>query len=879
MIRPGIRRLFRIPRWRPELAERELDEEIRLHLELRTEQLQRRGMSAEAARVEARRRFGPAGESRGELSRAARRRDERLRLRERLGAVRQDARYALRSLGRTPGLVAVIVLTLALGIGLCTSIYSVVRGVILDPVPFPEPRQLLSVELSGEGSPGIPLYSDFLVWEEEAAPVVDLAAYTLGSRRIGSGRATVEAFSVRVSGDFFGVLRARPHLGRTLVPADASAASDPAAVISHHLWRSLFGGDPSVVGRPVQVGGRTYALVGVLAPGQGFPAPVDVWTPLAPTPEEAGALRVTPIGRLAPGVTRERASAAFEAVHRSLVAERAAAERGSRPVIGPLTGRPNDSAGPVALLLAIAVGSILLIGIANASGLMFTRALARSHEIAIRASLGASRCRIAALLLTESLLVALAAAAAGLLVAHLALAGFRRSIPETLTRQMLGWDQVAVDGSIAAFAIVLALLAGVASGLAPVLGAARPDVARALQQSPANATSGPRGSRLLRMLVASEVALSVALLLCAGLLTRSLLALVGTEPGFHTEGVAVLRWSVPNPADGSPEELVQWQRELLARAEAVPGIASAALTSDLPAIREGFGAARGYELEGSRRAQGRAEWRTISPGFLTALRVPLLRGRPLAPSDNAEAPRVAVVSAALARRHSRSGEDVLGRQIAASGEVWTVVGVAGDVRGIEPGAGPEQAIYVPQEQSPTSKGHLVLRHAAPLDALAGTLRDALWSADPAVALGAVRPLDEVVDELAADQRIVATLVGAYAATALVITLASLYAIVAYLVVRHRREHGIRAALGASPRRIVRTAMRRVLAAALAGTLVGTMLALGLARLISGVLYGITPLEPSVFGTLPLLLVGLFALAIYLPARRAAKVDPITMLRT
>ncbi len=881
MIRPGIRRILRLPLRSRELAEQELDEEIRLHVELRIEQLERQGLGPDEARAEALRRFGPPKEARRLLQRAAQRRERRLRVREWLDGARQDVRYAVRSLGKTPGFTAVIILTLALGIGLCTSMFSVVRGVILDPVPFPESHQLLSVQISTQSSAEIPLYSDFQVWDAEVGRVADVAAYTLGPHRIGYENGTVEAFSIRASDGFFGVLRARPHLGRTLVPGDAAATSEPAAVISYRLWRDLLGADPSAIGRPVHVGGRTYSLVGVLEPGQEFPAPVDVWTPLVPSPEELGALRVTVIGRLRPGVTQDQARFAIETVHRSLAADREPNEAAARAEILPLTGRQNEAAGIASFLLALAVGSILLIGIANAAGLILTRALARGREITIRAALGASRLRIAALLLLEALLVALAAAAVGLLIAHLVLVGFQRGMPESVSRQMLGWEQLGLDGHVVGLAIALALIAGLACAVVPAIGAARPNVTAVLQQGSSATTSGPRRRRVLRALVVGEVTLSVVLLLCAGLLSRSLLALVGQEPGFATDGVATVRWSVPAERDAPPEGLLRLQQALVDRAADVPGVASAALASELPATREGFGVTRAYEFEGSDSggARGRAHWRAVSPGYLETVRIPVLQGRALAASDGTEAPRVAIVSESLARARSRGGESILGSEISAGGERWTVVGVAGDVRSPGASTGPAATIYVPQAQSPARDGYLVVRLAAPLGTVASALREEVWRVDPAIALGGVRTLQEVIDELVADQRVIASLVAVYAATALVITLISLYAIVAYLVVRQRREYGIRAALGASPRQIVRSAMRRALVAAVAGTLVGTVVAAGLARLIASLLYGVTPLEPSVFGVLPILLLGLFALAVYLPARAAARVDPMTSLRT
>jgi putative ABC transport system permease protein len=590
---------------------------------------------------------------------------------------------------------------------------------------------------------------------------------------------------------------------------------------------------------------------------------------------------VTVVGRLKPGSTRDGTRLAIESVHRSLTAGREPEEAAGRAQILPLTGRQNETAGLVAFLLALSVGSILLIGIANAAGLILTRSLARGREIAVRAALGAGRLRIAAMLLVEAVLVALAAAAVGLLLAHLALVGFQRAIPESLSRQMLGWEQLGLDAHVTGFAILLALIAGVGCALIPAIGSGRPDLTALLQQSSSAATSGPLRQRVLRALVIGEVALAVVLLLCAGLLTRSLLALVEQEPGFEADGVATVRWSVPDERDAPPAGLLGLQRALLDRAASVPGVAGAALASDLPATREHFGVTREYEFESpaSGGARGRAQWRAVSADYLEIVGIPVLQGRTFLASDGTDATRVAIVSESLAGSRRQGPEGVLGSQITVGGERWTVVGVAGDVRSPGGGTGAERTIYVPQAQFPASSGHLVVRLAAPLGTVARPLREEVWRVDPAIALGEARTLQEVIDELVADRRIVAWLVAAYAVTALVITLISLHAIVAHLVVRRRREHGIRAALGASPGQIVRGAMRRALVAAIVGTLFGTIVAAGLARLIGSLLYGVTPLEPAVFGVLPVLLVGIFALAVYLPARAAARVDPMTSLRT
>lgn len=569
---------------------------------------------------------------------------------------------------------------------------------------------------------------------------------------------------------------------------------------------------------------------------------------------------------------------ALQAVQQAGLAD-ARSEAGAPGIeILPLTGRQNEAVGIISILLAVSVGSVLLIGIANAAGLILTRALARSHEIAVRSSLGASRARIAVMLLLEAMLVALAAAATGLAIAHLAVTAFQLSMPESVTRQILGWEQLGVDSHVLGFAIGVALIAGVLCGLAPALGTSRPDVTLALQQSSAATTAGPRGRRILRALVVGEVAVSVALLLCAALLSRSLYEMARHDPGFDPNGIATVRWSLPDEGDVDPRTLLRLQDELLSRAEGIPGVASAVLASDLPSTRRGFGTARTYEIVGARPGRGRANWRAVSPGYLEALRTPLLQGRLFEPSDGAEAPRVAIVSESLASVAEGGGKSILGHQLKIGDVTWMVVGVAGDVQRVGETGDAAPTIYVPLAQAPTGSGYLVVDLKAPLGTASSTMRAEILRADPALALGEIRMLQDLVDEQRADERIIASLVGAYASTALVITLISLYAIVAHLVVRHRREHGIRAALGASPAQIVRDATRKALGAAVLGTLIGTAAAIGAARLVGGLLYGIRPLEPSVFGLVPLLLLATFALVAYVPARAAAKADPMTALR-
>jgi putative ABC transport system permease protein len=875
VIRPGIRRLLRLPLSPRELAEHETEEEMRLHLELRAEQLERRGLSPEAARAEARRRFGPPCI----VQRAARRREERLRLREWLDSVRQDVSYGARQLVKNPGHTAAVVATLALGLGASVAIFSAGRAIVSHAIPFPESQRLFSVDMLAEDGFGrIPSYEDFGVWKAEVASVARLAGFTHGSEMVGNGNQTIYAWSLQVTPDFFPVLRPRTLLGRPLLPGDERADAAPAAVVSPRIWRELLGSDDDAVGKPIVVGGRMYTVVGVLASGQAFPAPIDVWTPITPATEDLSSLHVSVIGRLRPGATTREAQAALRTIQLGLDAGRPADERWGPAEILPLTGRNADFHKTAAVVLVAAVAFLLLIGTANAAGLTTTRAIERRHEIAIRASLGAGRWRIARQLLTESTLLALAAGACGVAVAHLMLQALRLGMPQDLTRQILGWERLGLDATALLFAVGISLAGGFLFGLAPAITAVRRDPAGALRDGARSATTDRGGSRLARLLLAGEIALALPLLLTAGLLTRSMLELTGAEPGFEPKGVVAFEWILPRERYEGQERVERFQTPLLERLRSVPGVRSAGLISDLPATLGG--PSREYRVEGTDAVAEapRAAWRRITPGYLETLRIPLARGRQFTPADDTHAPRVAIISEALARRHWPESADPLGPRLRIQDEDWLVVGVAGDVHSFGAGSAPAPTVYVPQAQSPTRSGFLVAQVAGDPSRVGALLRREAWNIDPDVAVGEARSMERVIHDFLADQRVMAYLMAVYAAMALVITVVGLYALVAHSVARRRREFGIRLALGAGRRRIVAEAMERGLAWVGAGIAGGFLIAAGGARLLAGMLYGVKPLDPLVYGVVCGGTIVVALLASYLPSRRAARVDPAIALR-
>jgi len=837
--------------------DREMDDELRFHLEMETEKNMRLGLEPCEARRKALVSFGGMERYRHEL-----RADRRVPLAE---DVLRDQRFAFRALRKTPGMSLGIVTALGLGIGVCTAIYAMAAAVASDTVPFPDSQRLFSVELAERGSFSSPTLEEFEAWESRLPTAVGLAAHAYTSQPIGTSTARVESWSLRVTDQFFQVLRPHALLGRGLVPSDFDPVAPPVAVASERLWRELLGADSSAIGGTVYLAAEPHTLVGVLSVGQEFPPIVDLWLPLAPAEGDMDR-GVGVVGRAPPGTTTEDIRAALQAAHEASALGRGA----TRAVMLPLAGRDNPAAGPAFLLLWIAVGSILVIGVANAAGLMVTRSLLREHELAIRSSLGASERRIAFGHFSESFQLATVGAIVGVLVAWLGIEALRSLVPPSMSRQILGWEQLGLEGGVLAFAVLLALMAATVCGLSPWFGGRRQTPTGALQGSVGRATPSRKAIRALGSLVAGEVALSTSLLIAGGLLAQNLYQRVAVDSGFATADIASMSWILPGESDSIRAK----QPRLLEALGAVAASRPWAISSSPAVAAAGLSGTRSYRFPSSdpEYSDGRAGWRSVSPGYTTLLQIGLRSGRALSERDTEDAPRVAVVSESFARRHWDEASAV-GHEVVVADESWTIVGVVGDVRTFRSGETVEPTIYVPQAQAPTQRGFLFVSNAGGL----ATLRQDLWSAAPEIALGPPSTLSQAIDDVYRQERILAVLVGAYALTALLITFISLYAVVGHLVCRHHREYGVRLALGASPMDIVRRATLRGLKAAALGGAVGLVLAAALARLMSSLLVDIRATDPAVFIGIPAVVLLLLAVASYLPARRAARQEPSTIL--
>ncbi|HEX7118195.1 MAG TPA: ABC transporter permease [Longimicrobiales bacterium] len=846
-----------------------------------------------------------------------------------MDALLQDLRYALRSLRRAPGFTAAAVLTLAFGIGANTAIFSIASGLVLEAIPFAEPERLVNVDhVSRSGRVGGAVaWSDFDAWRRELGGFESLAArtwhgYTLshdGSDRAGA----LKASGYRVTPGFFATLGARLLLGRGFLAEEGEAGSDAVVVLSQQVWERYFGADPDILGRTVRVDGAPRTVVGVLRGEHRFPAGADLWVPLVPTADELDVRLLGVIGRLEPGVTLAQAHAELDALQDALERERPEDRRVAGTRVVPLAEQQTEYQASMLGILLVAVGFVLLIACANVAGMLLARATARRQEIAVRASLGAGRGRIARQLLTESLLLALLAGALGTLLGRWGVTLLSGATPEWMARGVMGWERIDVDVRTLGYTLALTLGTGILFGLAPALHAARADFAGVLRDGARGAT-GRHAAHAQRTLLAAEVALAVVLLAGAGLLVRSLIGLQAARTGFDGDGVLTLELALP-PAQYDAAEILAYQDRLLDRVRALPGVVEAGIVSNLPmsmtvrqerfrvletgaappltptpgptptdrtpeppawaatapgtapASGSGSGARTRTGAGDDAPVEGWAAWRPATPGFLGTLRIPLLRGRDFTAADRAGAPRVVIVSEAMARRYFPAG-DALGRRLVIQGEERRIVGIAGDVAQYGPERGLPPTVYAPYAQAPTTDAFLAVRTAGEPASLAAPVRAVVAALDPDVAIARVSPMNDVVAAFRAPDRLMTAVLSVFAAMAMLIAAIGLYGVVAYAVERRRREFGIRLALGARAADIVRLVARWGLVPVAAGTALGLLGALGLGRALAGSLYGVRPGDPVVLGVTALLLLATAAAAAFVPTRRAIGVDPAATLR-
>ncbi|HEX5706321.1 MAG TPA: ABC transporter permease [Pyrinomonadaceae bacterium] len=816
----------------------------------------------------------------------------------------QDVRYGARMLAKRPGFTLVAVVALALGIGANTAIFSVVNSVLLRPLPYPESERLvqLAVANASTGARGGALaYLDFLDWQREARTFEAMAAYTGGSGALtGDGSAPEQLAGVATTPDLFKVLGVSPVIGRTFTAEEAARASRPekageegeqeeqaapVIVISHGLWQRRFGGDPSVVGKTVTFNNKAVEIIGVMPEGFRYPLDydnVEFWGPFNasnPYAQHRGASFLEAVGKLKPGVSVEQGAADLFAVSERLAEEHAQTNRTRRADVRSLHETLVGDIRPALLVLLAAVGCVLLIACANVANLLLARAAARQKEFAIRTALGASRWRIARQLLTESVLLSLAAGAVGLLFTMWGVDLLMAVAPDDVPR--LG--SASADARVLLFTLGVSLLTGLAFGLAPALQATRTDLSEPLKEGERGSTAG-RG-RLHGALVVAEVALSLILLVGAGLLVKSFQRLTSVNPGFNPDGVLTATMTLSGNRYKERAEQREAFRRAFERAAAAPGVEAVGGIYPLPLsgndINTNFTIDnRSFE---DREHVYRGERKVISHDFLRAMRVPIVRGRGFTERDDASAPPVFIINETLARKYF-SGEEAIGRLMSmrdiegvSTGEI---VGVVADVKYEGLGAEAEPAYYVPYLQKTYDELALVVRAREGLEpaSLAPVLRAAVLEADKDQPLSEVRTMRALLSNSVARERFQVLLLGVFASVALVLSAVGLFGVLSYSVTQRRHEIGIRMALGAQARDIFRLVVGRGMGLTLVGLGLGLVGSLLLTRLMTGLLFGVSATDPVTFAAVTALLALVAFFACYLPARRAMRVDPMTALR-
>jgi putative ABC transport system permease protein len=807
-----------------------------------------------------------------------------------------DFRYGFRSLRRSPGFALGAILVLALGIGANTAIFSIVNAVLLRPLPYDDPARLMQVwhVPPAKSFPGLTLFSvspaNYLDWQRQSSSFEAMAAY--GGRRFtfgGTGRP--EAIqAVPVSPDFFAVLRARPMLGRTFSPDENAPGGSKVILLSYQFWRDHFASDHNIVGRDITINSQPYSVVGVMPETFRFPDVAQVWVPLAWSNQERavrGNHNYLVIARLKPGVDIHRAQAELASISAHLEQQYPEDDKGWGATLVPLREQLVGNVRPALLVLFGAVGFVLLIACANVANLVLAKTLARRKEIAIRTALGADRTTILRHLLTETVLLALAGGAVGSLLADVGI----RLLGQILADRLPPFVEVTLDTQVLTFTLLLSVVAGVLAGLIPSLRFAGSDVNQALKQAQSRGSSDASGGKTRNLLVVSEVALSLVLLIGAGLMVRTLWELRNVRPGFDSANVLTMSVAISADKFLSPTGQVNFFEEVLQRVRALPGVDSAGVIDALP-LGDG-GSHQPFSIEGRpvlpMSEQPEVDVRLISPGYVRSMHMPIIRGRDFSRADAAGRPAAALISDALARRFWPN-EDPIGKHITLTffpDVVREIVGVVGDVKGDAlDQTRPGDTIYVSLAQLTVPSGAtwrsfgltLAVRTGSDPHNAISAVTSAIHEVGPDIPVVNVLSMDDVIAQSVAPQRFNLLLLASFAGLALLLAAVGIYGVLSYTVRRRVREIGIRMALGASSSDVLKMVVTDGMKPILFGVAIGLAAALALSRLIASLIFGVRPTDPLTFASVAAMLIGVGILANILPAYRATRIEPLQTLR-
>ena len=792
-------------------------------------------------------------------------------------------KYAYRSIRASRSTSLAVILTLALGIGVTTAVFTIVYGVLLRPLPFPESDRLVRVWLNNPRQgidKDITSYPNFLDWRAQSRSMQGMAAVASAARNLSGAGEPRELVGAAVSEGYFGILRVAPVLGRVFTHEEESLGGPKVVMLSHELWATQFGSDSAVVGRALSLSGEPYDVVGVMPPGLGKQ---DFWIPLRPSAdlrESRGALWLPVIGRLAPGVTFEQAQAELSAIARRLEQSYPQANDGMGVLLEPLRASiVGDVRQPLLLLLG-AVALVLLIACANIANVLLVRGMARRTEMAVRAALGASRRQLAMQVGAESLLLALAGGALGVFAAYVGLKGLVRLAPSSLPRL----DAIRLDGSVLGITAAVTVLCGMLFGLMPALDASGRGPAEAIKQGGRGAVGGSAAERLRPVLVVSQFALAVMLLAGAGLMLRSFAKMQDVDPGFDAAHVALVELNLPTRRYETPAQISAFYDELLTALRATPGVESADGISRFVLGRLPNSASiviDGIELPPALERVP-VPFDAVTPGFVRTSRMRLVSGRGLLPSDRQGAPQVALASESMVRTFFRGANPVgarfaFGRPDNEAGWI-TIVGVVADARRSGPVEAVPPYVLLPHAQYTARRLDVVIRATGEPLALLPQVRAAVHAINATQPIAGVRTLDQAFGETVAPRRFLMVLLSIFGGAACVLAAIGIYGVMAYVVVRRTREIGVRIALGAPPRRVQRLVVAQAMAQAGIGLVLGVAGALLLGGHIRAQLFGVAPGDPTTLIATVGLLALVALLASWLPARRAAAVDPMTAMR-
>ncbi len=808
----------------------------------------------------------------------------------------KDIRYGVRSLWKHPGFTAIAVITLALGIGANTAIFSVVNATLLRPLPFKDPERVVMVwgflAKMAQAADKLPSSSgNFVSLRDQNHTFEHLAAFRSWGWQLTSGGEPELLRGARVSFDFFPAVGASPILGRAFTPDEDMPNRAPVAIISYGLWQRHFGADQNVIGKTMTLTGQTVMVVGVMPQGFQFPGGAnmisglqfalqnDVWMPLALTDKEKGQqgnLNLALIGRLKPGVSPNQAESELRALEQNLPLGGVGYTVNVVPLHQQMVGKIRK----LLLVLLATVAFVLLIACANIANLLLARATSRQKEIAIRAALGAGRFRLIRQLLTESLLLSLAGGALGFLLAVWGSSLLVSLIPEDVPRI----HEVSVDGRILAFTLLVSFVTGVVFGLAPALQASKLDLNESLKEGLRGTTAGFRENRLRSLLVVSEIAMALVLLVSAALLIKSFVRLLEVKPGFNPANLLTMDVQLPNLPPSryaKEEEQTAFFQQLMDRIKALPSVDGAGAVVTLP-LTGAFESTdliikgRGSVSEGQRPE---ADYTTVTTDFFRTLQIPLLKGRQFTTQDTKGTPGVIIINDILARS-CWPNEDPLGKRFTVGFEKdpREIIGVVGSIKQTALDAEARPAMYMPQLQSPNSGMTVLVRTSGGPLAMAAAVREQVRALDKDVPVTHVRTMEEVFGASVAQPRFSMLVVGLFAALALVLSAVGIYGVMAYSVSRRAHEIGVRMALGARTSQVLKLVLKEGMTLTLVGIVIGLFGAFALTRVMATLLFGVSTRDPFTFVGVSTLLAAVAFVACYIPARRATKVDPLTALR-